>query len=148
MIVISKFIRKGLWSGDHVDCIYLSWQERCRRRISMKTNKGFEFLLNLDKPSMLRDGDALVNPDNNYIKIIAKKEELMRVSCNSNHQLAILSWHIGNRHLNAEIKDNSIFLYRDTVISEMLKGLNAKVENVLEKFHPLEGAYSHSKHNH
>ena len=81
-------------------------------------------------------------------KIIAKKEDLMRVSCNSNHQLAILSWHIGNRHLNAEIKNNSIFLYRDTVISEMLRGLNAKVENVLEKFHPLEGAYSHSKHNH
>ena len=34
------------------------------------------------------------------------------------------------------------------VKTEMLKGLNAKVENVLEKFHPLEGAYSHSKHNH
>ena len=49
----------------------------------------------------------------------------------------------------AELRvDNSIFLYRDSVISEMLKGLNAKVENVLDKFHPLEGAYSHKNHNH
>ena len=148
MISISKFKRKDMWSGDHIDCIYLSFQDRCRRRILMKTKKGYEFLLNLEKSSMLKDGDALIDPNGNYIKIIASKEELMKVTCDSKKQLAILSWHIGNRHLNAEIRDNSIFLYRDSVISEMLKGLNAKVENVLDKFHPLEGAYSHKNHNH
>ena len=66
-----------------------------------------------------------------------------------------LAWHIGNRHLAAEIEAERILILRDHVIRSMLEGLGAVVSDVVEPFNPLGGAYSgeggghgHSAHGH
>jgi urease accessory protein len=61
-----------------------------------------------------------------------------------------LSWHLGNRHLKAQLERESgtgqlrILILRDRVILDMLRKLGAIVTEVSEPFFPEEGAYSHS----
>ena len=56
-----------------------------------------------------------------------------------------LAWHLGNRHLPAEIDAQRILIRYDHVIVEMLKGLGATVQEVSAPFNPEGGAYG--EHN-
>jgi urease accessory protein len=58
----------------------------------------------------------------------------------------LLAWHIGNRHLPAQIGDNRILLRRDKVIRQMLEALGAAVSDVSERFAPEHGAYHAHDH--
>ena len=56
-------------------------------------------------------------------------------------RLLILAWHIGNRHIPAEIHKDYILIKRDKVIAKMLKLLGAKVLKKKLSFSPELGAY-------
>jgi urease accessory protein len=53
------------------------------------------------------------------------------------------AWHIGNRHLEAQIEATRILIRRDHVIAKMLEQLGAQVTDVRETFTPEHGAYAH-----
>jgi urease accessory protein len=59
-----------------------------------------------------------------------------------------LCWHVGNRHLEAQIEKDRILLRQDHVISAMLEGLGASVRQVKETFTPEHGAYHGHGHSH
>ena len=60
-----------------------------------------------------------------------------------------LAWHLGNRHLAAQIELERILIQRDHVIRDMLISLGATVTEVIEPFQPVRGAYhSHGGHSH
>ena len=52
-----------------------------------------------------------------------------------------LIWHIGNRHIPCEIKQNKIFIQNDAIIKDMIKKLGGKVRAVKQTFAPEGGAY-------
>jgi urease accessory protein len=54
-----------------------------------------------------------------------------------------LAWHIGNRHLEAQIERERILLRRDQVIAHMLEQRGASLKAVREPFSPERGAYAH-----
>ena len=60
--------------------------------------------------------------------------------------LVELAWHIGNRHLAAEIGERRILLRRDRIIRAMLEQLGATVYDVTEPFVPAHGAYHAHDH--
>jgi urease accessory protein len=60
--------------------------------------------------------------------------------------LARLAWHLGNRHLPAQIEAERILIRDDHVIVDMLRGLGAEVRKVRCPFDPEGGAYG--QHNH
>ena len=60
--------------------------------------------------------------------------------------LVTLAWHIGNRHLPAQIDGARILLRRDRIIRVMLEQLGAKVSDVTEPFTPAHGAYHAHEH--
>jgi urease accessory protein len=60
--------------------------------------------------------------------------------------LVKLAWHIGNRHLPAQIEETRILIRRDGVIARMLEGLGATVRPVTEPFAPEHGAYHAHDH--
>ena len=84
------------------DTITLTYDDRYRRRILMKSDNGLEFLLDLAKTTELRSGNFIELEDGRLIEIIAASEKLMKAS--SSDQLLIMkgAWHIGNRHLTCE----------------------------------------------
>lgn len=123
------------------DILVLTHEERYLRRRVVTLQHGDDVLVDLPNAVALADSDRLVLEDGRHVEIIAADEELMEVRAGTKVSLAELAWHIGNRHLPAQIEPQRILLERDHVIRDMLRGLGAWVSNTREPFEPLRGAY-------
>jgi urease accessory protein len=125
----------------------LDSSDRHLRRKLMTTDQGIQVMVDLPEPVPLGDGDALVLEDGRSVRIVAAKEELYQVEPGT-IPLRHLAWHIGNRHLAAQIDEVRILIRRDHVIRAMLEGLGATVTEVIEQFQPVHGAYHGHSHGH
>lgn len=146
-----KCLAAGSWQADPLCIITLNKDQRHRRRIVLSSDAGLEFLLDLPEAIQLCHGDGLQLEDGRVIKVLAEAEELLEVSGHSTHHLLRLAWHLGNRHLEAQIEDSRILVRRDHVIEDMLTGLGATTAKVVEPFSPQGGAYAdhgHGGHHH
>lgn len=132
------------------DTITLDETARHRRRISLTSDNGISFLLNLPEARLLRHGEGLVLDDGRVIMVQAEPEELYDVRARDNRHLLALAWQIGNRHLAAQIEAERILIRKDPVIRTMLEGLGAMILDVQAPFDPEGGAYgdAHSGHHH
>ena len=124
--------------------VTLDGDQRYRRRIALKADDGLEFLLDLPQAVLLRHGDGLRLDDGRVVRVLAVPEELLEVRATDAHHMLKLAWHLGNRHLEAQIDQDRILIRRDHVIADMLHALGAAVTEVVEPFTPEAGAYSHS----
>ena len=141
MIRANFISTKGAWQATAADTIVLDYEGRHRRRVTMTATRGTEFLLDLPEAVVLRGGDALILEDGRLIEIVAAPEELAEVRCGDPRQLARVAYHIGNRHVQAEILDNRLRMRRDHVLEDMVRGLGAKVSHIEAPFEPDTGAY-------
>ncbi|MGL4491074.1 MAG: urease accessory protein UreE [Rhizobiaceae bacterium] len=148
MLTASKFLRAGEWSGTPWDVAVLAHDERHLRRKVLRLEHGDEVLVDLEAAVSLGHGDALVLDYGKLIEVIAGEEELLEVLAHNAVHLAELCWHIGNRHLAAQIEEGRVLVLKDHVIKAMLEGLGAHVHLVSEPFHPTRGAYSGQAHGH
>jgi len=124
--------------------INLESQDRHLRRKLLTLEDGTEILVDFAKTAKLEDGDCLVLDDGRLVQVAAREEDLLEVRAANQVQLARLAWHIGNRHLEAQIERTRILIRPDHVIAAMLEGQGAIVKQVREKFSPENGAYSHA----
>lgn len=141
MIRASVHIPAERRSGPASDSITLAQDQRDRRRIALTSDNGIAFLLDLPERVLLRHGDGLVLEDGRTLEIQALPEPLQEVRANDTAHLLRLAWHLGNRHLEAQIEPDRILIRRDRVITDMLERLGAKVSKVIEPFNPEGGAY-------
>ena len=136
-----KRIRLADTPGQATDSITLDAHDRSIRRKLIKTDDGNDVLVDLPLTAYFEDGDHLELDDGSYLKICAAEEDLYEIIGSSPDHIAQLAWHIGNRHLSAQIEFNRILMKRDHIIKAMLIGLHATVKDVREQFNPLHGAY-------
>ncbi len=132
MIRATQVLKAGSWHDAPVDQITLSYDERHRRRLRFLAEAGTEFLLDLPRTTVLRGGDGLQLEDGRIILVSAAAEPLLEVTAGAAELLARLAWHIGNRHLPAQISSGRMLIREDPVIEEMLVGLGATVRHVAE----------------
>jgi urease accessory protein len=154
----TQVLKAGSWQSAPIDCITLNYDQRHRRRLRFLADAGTEFLLDLPRTTVLRGGDGLKLEDVRVILVAAADEPLLEVTAADPEQLARMAWHIGNRHLPAQMAAGRILIREDSVIEDMLKGLGASVRHVAEPFTPEPGAYDsnhslllapgHSAHGH
>lgn len=144
----TSFRRAGLTGGTAFDSVVLDAQGRHVRRKLITLQQGGEVLVDFEKPVKLEHGDCLVLEDGRLVEIIAAEEELMEVRGRDTEHLLRLAWHIGNRHLEAQIEAARILIRRDHVIAHMLEHQGATVSNVTELFTPEHGAYHGQPHEH
>lgn len=130
------------------DIIVLTHDERHLRRKVLTLQHGDRVLVDLASPTALGDRDRLVLEDGRHVEIIAAHEDLLEVRAADPRALTVLAWHIGNRHLPAQVEADRILIARDHVIADMLAGLGAEVVEVTEPFTPERGAYSGYSHGH
>ena len=139
------------WSGEPADRVVLDYDDRHRRRVSMRGKKGIPFLLDLPHAAGLHGGDALVLEDGRLIEVIAAAEPLLEIRCADLLQSVRLAWHLGNRHVATQMLGSSLRIRRDHVIAEMAIKLGAEVVEIEAPFDPERGAYAHhhqDTHNH
>ena len=127
--------------GQAFDAVTLEADERNLRRKLIVTDGGLEVLVDLGLPTYFEDGDHLELQDGRYVEILAAEEELYEITGVSPAHLVQLAWHIGNRHLPAQLDYDRIFIKRDPVIRDMLIKRHAVVNDVRAPFDPAQGAY-------
>jgi urease accessory protein len=126
----------------------LDFDAHHRRRIRLTMDQGEEVLLDLPKAVAMADGDGLQLDDGRWVKIKAAAELIVEVRHKDLNQLMRLAWHLGNRHLPTEIRNQVLRIRPDHVIEEMLHGFGADLVKAQAPFQPEGGAYSGHDHNH
>lgn len=135
-------------SRTPIDIIVLPHDQRHVRRKLLHMQHDDVVMLDLREPVQLAHGDLLLTESGEVIEVIAAEELLYEVAPKDRLHLVELAWHLGNRHLPAQIEEERILILRDHVIRDMLIGLGASVREVSEPFHPLRGAYHAAGHGH
>jgi len=145
----------GSWEpGAARDCVVLDFDARHRRRIVMHGEAGLDFLLDLPEAVALADGDGLQLEDGGLVTVKAAPERLIEVRAGEGLPLLRIAWHLGNRHLPAQILDDAIRIREDHVILDMLQKMGARTALIEAPFHPEGGAYGlgrthdHGHHHH
>jgi urease accessory protein len=136
-------VHSGHWPAeDAVGRVTLTYDDRHRRRMRLRTEDGMDFLLDLERAALLRDGDGLQLDDGSWIAVAAAPEDVVDVQGETPRATARLAWHLGNRHLPVQILDDGAIRFRyDHVIEEMVTGLGGAVERKSAPFTPEGGAY-------
>ncbi len=151
----TKVEHAGHWPGEKaVGRVTLTYDDRHRRRLRLKTEAGMDFLLDLDRAALLRDGDGLLLDDGGWVAVGAAPEDVVDVRGATPRATARLAWHLGNRHLPVQILDDGAIRFRyDHVIEEMVIGLGGTTTRASAPFTPEGGAYEgagggHDHHGH
>jgi urease accessory protein len=134
----------GSWpEAEAVGAVTLAYHDRHRRRVRMCDDDGAEFLLDLPRAAVLGDGDGLALEGGGYLRVRAAIEAVADLAADSPEHLAKLAWHIGNRHVPAQVlSDGALRILDDHVLVDMARGLGAKVVRRRAPFAPESGAYA------
>ena len=148
MLRATQVRRAGHWPvAEARGTVTLAYDDRHRRRLKLVTDAGEPFLLDLPRAEALAEGDGLALSDGSWLQVKAAPETLIEVTAASPALLLRLAWHLGNRHLAAQIEPGRILIRDDHVIVAMLDGLGATLRRVAVPFSPERGAY-HGAHAH
>jgi urease accessory protein len=139
----------GHWPEERAaGTLTLDFDARHRRRIRLTTDQGEDVLLDLPKAVAMADGDGLQLDDGRLLKVQAAAELTVEVRHKDPNQLVRLAWHLGNRHLPIEIRDQVLRIRPDPVIENMFHRFEADLVKVQAPFQPEGGAYSGHDHYH
>lgn len=122
-------------------------EDRTRSRHRFMTLEGEEINLQLQRGTVLKEGDILADENNQEIAVvIAKPEPVLTVT--AAHPLDFLraAYHLGNRHISLEITESYLRLSPDSVLEDMVLQLGLTVIKETQPFQPESGAYHHHDH--
>jgi urease accessory protein len=139
----------GHWPKEQAaGTLTLDFDARHRRRIRLTTDQGEDVLLDLPNAVAMADGDGLQLDDGRLLKVQAAAELIVEVRHKDPNQLMRLAWHLGNRHLPTEIRNQVLRIRPDHVIENMLHHFEADLVKAQAPFQPEGGAYSGHSHHH
>jgi len=149
MLRAERIERKGRWPGAAArGTVTLAYDDRHRRRLRLASDTGEAFLLDLPRAGVLEEGDGIALSDGSWLAVKAAPEALIEVTAPTPELLVRLAWHLGNRHLPAQIEAERILIRDDHVIAHMLEGLGARLRPIQAPFTPERGAYHGEGHVH
>ena len=128
--------------GASIDQLELSAAERFKSRFPFTTAAGQEVYVQLERGTVLHNGDRLQSADGDLVvSIVSRPESLLAVSTNNPLKLLQAAYHLGNRHVALEMEDNNLYLENDSVLKEMLEHRGLDVCVIDRPFNPEPGAY-------
>lgn len=149
MLRATTIVRRPAVKPDRVvDTLTLDHEARHRRRLSLTGENGVAFLLDLERATILDDGDAVKLEDGRLVQIKAAPERLIEIRAETPLRLMKVAWHVGNRHVAAELTADALYIAHDHVLLEMVRGLGATATLVDRPFRPERGAYESHAHDH
>jgi urease accessory protein len=141
-------VPRGAYRLEVKGQLKLPFDARKKSRLRTQLASGEEVALNLARGEILRGGDLVVASDGRVIEVVAEIESVLHVTCKTVQDVIKVAYHLGNRHLAAEVGDGYLRIAADQGLGEMLKGFGAAVEPMQAPFEPEVGAYEGGhKHN-
>jgi urease accessory protein len=134
--------------------IELDWDVRQKSRFDATDSNGRALGVFLPRGNVVRGGDVLVAEDGSLIRVLAAPQAVLRVTACAEHGSAVdlprAAYHLGNRHVQLEVKPDHLQLEPDPVLADMLRSMHLTVHEVNAPFEPEGGAYAaaHTHHDH
>jgi urease accessory protein len=142
MLRADRVAHVGEWPRERArGTVTLAFDDRHRRRLRLTSDAGEPFLLDLSRAAVLEEGDGLALSDGTWLTVKAAPEALIEITAPEPSLLARLAWHLGNRHLPAQIDAQRIRIRDDHVIADMVERLGGRVQRISAPFTPEAGAY-------
>jgi urease accessory protein len=145
-----EFIEK-VKSSENVDgSVTLDLQQRVKSRLKTRSDSGDDIGIFMERGTILEDGDLIRDLEGYVLEVVAASETLSSIYSDDPLLLARACYHLGNSHVELQIKNTSIHYRHDHVLDDMIKsfGLDVVIESL--PFQPENGAYhSHAdSHSH
>lgn len=150
MISINKLLPQGHGLAPallkRAATITLDWDTRQKSRFDAQDSSGRALGVFLPRGSVVRGGDVLVAEDGSLVKVIAAPQAVLVVRACAEHgsplDLLRAAYHLGNRHVQLEVKSDHLQLEPDHVLADMLRQMHLTVSEAQAPFEPEGGAYS------
>jgi urease accessory protein len=154
MLSVNKLIPQGQGLAKvllrRATSVELDWDVRQKSRFDATDSSGRALGVFLPRGSVVRGGDVLVAEDGSLIAVKAAAQPVMVVRhCNehgSPHDLLRAAYHLGNRHVQLELRPDRLLLEPDHVLADMLRHMHLLVSNEQSAFEPEAGAYAAGGH--
>ncbi len=133
--------------------VELDWDVRQKSRFDATDSGGRHLGVFLPRGTVVRGGDVLVAEDGSLVRVIAAPQQVLRITPCAEHgspfDLVRAAYHLGNRHVQIELKPDHLKIEPDHVLADMLRAMHLIVREVVEGFEPEGGAYAaHGGHSH
>ncbi len=156
MIQVSKLLAQGAGLAPvllkRASAVTLDWDTRQKSRFQAVDSQGRELGVFLPRGVAVRGGDVLVAEDGSLVRVVAAPQALLRITACTSHgspfDLIRAAYHLGNRHVQIELKPDHLKIEPDHVLADMLRAMHLIVNEVEEGFEPEAGAYATGGHGH
>ena len=156
MLKVSKLIPQGDGLAPvlikRAASVELDWDVRQKSRFDATDSQGRVIGVFLPRGTSVRGGDVLVVEDGSLVIVKAAAQPMMVVTACPQHgspiDLLRAAYHLGNRHVQLELRPDRLKLEPDHVLADMLRQMHLMVADASEAFEPDRGAYATPDHDH
>jgi urease accessory protein len=156
MLTINKLIAQGRGLAPallkRASSVTLDWDTRQKSRFDTTDTLARALGVFLSRGTVLRGGDVLVAEDGSLVRVLATPQPVLVVRAEPGHGSAFdlmrAAYHLGNRHVQLELRADCLLLAPDHVLADMLRQLHLAVSEELAPFEPEGGAYAAGGHRH
>jgi len=145
VLLIEKLVDRQFCAHSVVQVV-LPYDLRQKHQQRVVLENGLEAELNLPPGAALHDGDVLEAVNGLKIEVKAALEDLSAVIAAEQTLLLRACYHLGKRHIPAQIKENRISYRQDNMLDDMLQRLGLEVLHYSGTFEPEAWSYPNSNH--
>ena len=128
-------------SGVAMDVVRLPYDLRKKSRVRVRSERGQEVAITLERGSSLRDGDLLAAEGGEILVVRAEGESVSEARSEDGLLLMRAAYHLGNRHVPLQIELGVLRYQHDHVLDAMVRELGLEVSVGVAAFQPEGGAY-------
>jgi urease accessory protein len=156
MLHINKLIPQGRGLAavllKRAATVELGWDVRQKSRFDATDSQGRPLGVFLPRGQVVRGGDVLVAQDGSLIAVKAAAQPVLVVRHCAEHgspfDLLRAAYHLGNRHVQLELRPDHLKLEPDHVLADLLQHMHLIVSEEQAPFEPEGGAYAAGEHGH
>jgi len=145
LVIRQRIAARPEWQAE----LELTYDARSKSRLRCFSSSGEDVGLFLERGQPpLADGECLLAADGRVVRVRARPEQLLHVTCASAFELTRAAYHLGNRHVPLQIMPGELRYHHDHVLDDMLRPFGLEVTFDSLPFEPEAGAYASDAHSH
>ena len=129
-------------TGEIADTLLLDYDQRRAPGGVLTGLKGARIEIALANSLSLATDDCLILEDGRLVEVVARPEPLLEVRAGNVASMARLAWHLGDRHIAAQLHERRLRVRRDPATEKLLASLAVNMLAIEAPFEPEGGAYS------
>jgi urease accessory protein len=156
MLTVNKILPQGQGLASvllkRAATVELDWDVRQKSRFDTTDSTGRTLGVFLPRGTLVRGGDVLVAEDGSMVRVLAAPQPVLVITPCAEHgtpfDLVRAAYHLGNRHVQIELKPDHLKIEPDHVLADMLRAMHLIVKEAQAAFEPEGGAYAAGGHGH